>query len=41
MSEILQQGEDSCNTLLTEVNPEPCEAIVKDESDINLVLRKL
>ena len=33
--------EDSCNTFLTELNTEPCEATAENESDINLVLRKL
>ena len=33
--------EDSCNTFITELNTEPCEATTENESDINLVLRKL
>ena len=33
--------EDSCNTFLTELNTEPCETTTENESDINLVLRKL
>ena len=33
--------EDSCNTFLTELNTEPCEATAENESDINLVLRKV
>ena len=33
--------EDSWNTFLTELNTEPCETTAENESDINLVLRKL
>ena len=33
--------EDSCNTFLTELNTEPCETTTENESDINLVLKKL
>ena len=32
--------EDSCNTFLTELNTEPCEITVENESDIKLVFRK-
>ena len=33
--------EDFCNTFLTELNTEPYETTADNESDINLVLRKL
>ena len=33
--------EDFCNTFLTELNTEPYETTAENESDINLVLRKL
>ena len=33
--------EDSCNTFFTELNTEPCETTTENESDINLVLKKL
>ena len=36
-----EKVEDSCNTFWTELNTEPCEATAENESDINLVLRKL
>ena len=36
-----EKVEDSCNTFWTELNTEPCETTAENESDINLVLRKL
>ena len=36
-----EKVEDSCNTLLTELNTEICETTAENESDINLVLKKL
>ena len=33
--------EDSCNNFLTDLNTEPCEITADNETDINLVLRKL
>lgn len=35
------KAKDTCNTFLIELIPKPCEATVENESDIDLVLRKL